>query len=125
MRVSEIMSSPVIVTSRNVKVTHLRDLFDRKKIHAVPVLEEDGTIVGVVSSSDVAKCHDENEIAQNIMTIDIHVVVKNNRVKDAAKTMVKHGVHHLVVMEEGKTVGMLSSLDILNAYSNNTIEILS
>lgn len=125
MRVSEIMSAPVVVTTRNVKVSHLRDLFERKSIHAVPVLEEDGTIVGIVSSADVAKCHNENEIAQNIMTIDIHVAMKNNRVQDTAKTMVKYGIHHMVVMEDGKTIGMISSLDILKSFSEKPVDILS
>ena len=117
MRVEEIMSVPVTITNRNNKVTYLKDLLSRKNINALPVLEEDGTITGIVSSSDVAKCHDENELVQNIMSNRVHIVVKNNRVKDAAAIMVKNNVHHLVVMEDGKVVGMVSSMDIIKVYS--------
>ena len=117
MRVEEIMSVPVTVTKRNNKVTYLKDLLSRKNINALPVLEEDGTITGIVSSSDVAKCHDENELIQNIMSDRVHIVLKNNRVKDAAAIMVKNDVHHLVVMEEGNVVGMISSMDIVKVYS--------
>lgn len=117
MRVEDLMSSPVTVTNRNNKVGHLKDLFSRKGINAVPVLEMDGTISGIVSASDVAKCHDENELVQNIMVNRVHIVMKNNRVKDAAAMMVKNNVHHLVVMEEGDVVGMLSSMDIVGVYA--------
>ena len=117
MRVEEIISVPVTITKRNNKVTYLKDLLSRKNINAVPVLEEDGTITGIVSSSDVAKCHDENELIQNIMSDRVHIVLKNNRVKDAAAIMVKNNVHHLVVMEEGNVVGMISSMDIIKVYA--------
>lgn len=117
MRVEDLMSSPVTVTNRNNKVEHLKDLFSRKGINAVPVLEMDGTISGIVSASDVAKCHDENELVQNIMADRVHIVLKNNRVKDAAAIMVKHHVHHLVVMDEGNVIGMLSSMDIVKVFA--------
>ncbi len=119
MRVEAIMSVPVTITKRNNKVTFLKDLLSRKNINALPVLEEDGTITGIVSSSDVAKCHDENELIQNIMSDRVHIVLKNNRVKDAAAMMVKNNVHHLVVMEEGNVVGMVSSMDIIKVYAED------
>ena len=117
MRVEKIMNSPVTVTKGSNKVMHLKDLFARKEINAVPVLEDDGTISGIVSASDVAKCHDEEELVKNIMSPHVHIVLKNNRVKDAAAIMTKHHIHHLVVMDEGDVVGMISSLDIVKVYS--------
>jgi len=117
MRVEEIMSCPVTVTNRNNKIGHLKDLIARKNINAVPVLEMDGTITGIISTNDIATCHDENELVQNIMTDRVHIVLKNNRVVDAAAIMVKNKVHHLVVMEEGEVVGMISSFDILNVVT--------
>lgn len=111
------MNAPVTVTNRNNKIKHLKDLFSRKGIHAVPVLEQDGTISGIVSASDLNKIHDEEELVQNIMSDRVHIVLKNNRTKDAAGMMVKNNVHHLVVMEEGAVVGMVSSMDIVRVYS--------
>ena len=118
MRVEHLMSTPVIITQRNVKVSHLKDLFSRKGVNAVPVLENDGTISGIVSSSDVARCHDENMSVQDIMSDRVHIVLKNNRVKDAAGVMAKHSVHHLVVMEDGNVVGMISSMDVVRVYAD-------
>lgn len=119
MRVEEIMNTPVSVTKGTNKVKHLKDLFSRKEINTVPVLENDGTISGIVSASDVAKCHNEEELVQDIMSKHVHIVLKNNRVKDAAAIMTKHHVHHLVVMNEGDVVGMISSMDIIKVFAES------
>lgn len=119
MRVEEVMSTPVVITQRNIKITHIKDLFGRKDIHALPVLEEDGTISGIITSSDVAKHKNDEGIVEDIMSDRVHIVLKNNRLKDAAATMTKHGVHHLVVMEDGNVVGMISSMDVVKVYAEN------
>lgn len=119
MRVEDVMSSPVVVVKNDVKVQYLKDLFGRKKINAVPVLEDDGTISGIVSSSDVARCHDDCLLVKDIKSGHVHIALKSNRVKDAAAMMVKNNVHHLVVMEEGNVVGMISSMDIVKIFAQD------
>ena len=54
------------------------------------------------------------------MSERVHIVLKNNRVVDAAAIMVKHKVHHLVVMEDGEVVGIKSSFDILKVFTEAT-----
>jgi len=115
MNTEEIMSSPVVVTKKSTKLKYTRELISRKSINAVPVLKEDGEIAGILSSSDLAKAHDENMTVGDIMTEKVHLILKNNRVQDAAKTMIKHSVHHLVVMEDRDVIGMVSSLDIMKS----------
>ncbi len=117
MRVEEILISPVVITQKTVKVSNLKDRFTRKGISAVPVVDTDGSISGIVSSNDIVACHDEALHVEDVMSDHVHIVLRNNKVKDAAKVMVKHGVHHLVVMEEGKVIGMISSMDIIKVYS--------
>tara|TARA_R110001592_G_scaffold215820_2_gene469230 strand:+ start:3279 stop:3638 length:360 start_codon:yes stop_codon:yes gene_type:complete len=117
MRIEEIMTSPIAVAHPGVKIASLKDMFTRKKINAVPVLEEDGTISGIISSSDLIAVHNESLLVRDIMSRNVHIGLKNNRVKDAAKMMVKHGVHHLVIMDDGNVVGMLSSMDVVKVYS--------
>ena len=117
MRVEHLMTSPVVITQRNVKIHHLKGMFARKHIGAVPVLEDDGTISGIVSASDIVAASDEDVFVEDIMSDRVHIVLKNNRVKDAAGMMVKNNVHHLVVMEDGNVVGILSALDIVRVYS--------
>jgi len=117
MKVSEIMSTPVIVTAKTNKVVAVRNLLERKNVHAIPVLDPDGEIKGIISSIDIAREHDENQVVGNIMSEMVHVILPTSRVIDAAKMLIKHKVHHLVVMEEGVVVGMVSSMDIVRVFA--------
>lgn len=117
MRIEEIMSTPTVVTQPGVKIANLKDMFTRKNINAVPVLEADGTISGIISSSDIVAVHNEALLVRDVMSKSVHIGLRNNRVKDAAKMMVKHGVHHLVIMDDGNVVGMLSSMDVIKVYA--------
>ncbi|MDG1332314.1 MAG: CBS domain-containing protein [Crocinitomicaceae bacterium] len=117
MRIEEIMISPVVISKRNVTIANLKNRLARKGINAVPVMEDDGNIAGIVSASDLMSYHDESLHVEEVMSEHVHIVLRNNQVKDAAKIMVKHGVHHLVVMEDGNVIGMISSMDIIKVYA--------
>lgn len=118
MYVKDIMSTPVVFTQNQVKVGHLKDQFNRKSINAIPVMEENGDISGIVSASDLVAIHDDNLTAKDIKTDKVHIAIPEHRVKDAAKMMVKNNCHHLVVMEEGKVVGMISSMDMVKVLAD-------
>lgn len=116
--IEDIMNTPVVFTQPKIKVGNLKDMFTRKQINAVPVIDDDGGIAGIVSSSNLVSCHDESMLVEEIMSKRVHIGVKHNSAKDAANKMVKYGVHHLVVMEDAQVVGMVSSMDIMRAYAD-------
>lgn len=113
MNVADIMISPVIVTQNNKTLEHVNGLIDRKNINAIPVLTMSGEIEGIITASDIAKESDHSKTVSEVMTSKSYVVSKNSGVQDAAKMMDKHNVHHLVVMDDGQVVGILSSMDFV------------
>ena len=117
MRIEEIMTTPIVFTQPEIKISNLKDMFARKKISAVPVLEKDGEISGVISSNDLIAVNDQSTLVKDVMTHRVHVCLKSGRVKDAAKVMAKNNIHHLIVMDDGNIVGMISSINIVKLYS--------
>ena len=118
MRTEEIMSSPVVITQPNVKVSYLKDQFKRKNINAVPVIDSNGDISGIVSSSNLVGNHNNMLTVKEIMSTHVHVCAINSRVKDTLQTMLKYKIHHVIVMNDGDVVGMISSMDILKALAS-------
>ena len=114
MIVSDIMISPVVVTQKNKSVGHVKEILDRKHISAIPVLSVEGEIEGIITATDVLSEADNEKLVENIMTTKTHVVGIASGVKDAAKMMLKHEVHHLVAMDEGQVVGIVSSMDFVS-----------
>jgi len=113
MNVSEIMVSPVVVTQNNKPLSHVSDLIERKNINAIPVLSMEGEIEGIITASDIAQESDHTKTVSDVMTKKSYVISKTSGVQDAAKMMEKHNVHHLVVMEEGQVIGILSAMDFV------------
>ncbi len=55
MRVKDVMTSKVITISRSSTVREMIDLFLKHHIHLIPVVEKEGTLVGVVSLTSMIK----------------------------------------------------------------------
>jgi CBS domain-containing protein len=48
-----------------------------------------------------------------VMSAEVRSVAPDTSVTEAAKAMVEHQIHHLVVVDRGVVVGMVSSFDLL------------
>lgn len=121
MNVSEMMVSPVVVTQKNKNIDHVRGLFQKKNIRAIPILTMQGEIQGIISSSDVAQISDGTILVESVMSQKTHVVSPDTGIKDAAKMMIKHQVHHLVVMENGQVIGIISSMDVVHLVAQGNL----
>jgi CBS domain-containing protein len=55
------------------------------------------------------------ETAQDVMTADIHSVPPDAGLKEIATLMVKHNIHRVLVQENGRFLGILGTMEILNA----------
>ena len=51
------------------------------------------------------------------MTAEIYAVDVNDGLQKIAKTMHEHRIHRVLVQEEGKHVGLISTMEILAALS--------
>lgn len=113
VKVDDIMIQNVITVQPHHTVDRLRRLMETNKVHAVPVVDTDGQLVGIVSSNDlVAELKGGTSVSQ-IMTDRVYTVPKYDDVHIAARVMRNHRIHHIVVTHEQEIVGILSSFDLL------------
>jgi CBS domain-containing protein len=115
MQVKDFMSTPIVTVQLETPLMDVRKIMEENEINALPVVvnvNNTKTIKGIITSSDFNRGIDDNATLEEIMvTANVHVVHIDSSAKAAAKMMVKHHVHHIVAMDEGKIVGMVSSLD--------------
>ncbi len=129
IQVQDFMSSPVSTAVGESRVSEIRALMKRKGIHAVPIIkyskklpDVEVTIRGIVTGSDLNKEIDDKSPVEEIMSSNIHIIHKHSSAQAAAKMMLKHKVHHLVVMDNGKIVGMISSLDFVKLVAEHSLD---
>ena len=123
------MSAPVTTAVGESSVREVRALMKSKDIHAIPIIsyakqlpEAEVTIRGIITSSDLSINIDPDVKVQEVMTDKVHVVHKDSSAQSAAKLMLRHHVHHIVVMEDGKIIGMISSLDFVKLVAEHTLD---
>jgi CBS domain-containing protein len=141
--VSAIMTSDVVCVSPDLSIESLATLFLERGIHAAPVVEAGGRLVGFVSMTDIVREQHDNAdtdvdspsppstdepalrsgfhlepIARatvaEVMTQGVLALHENTHVAQAAALMAFEGVHCIpIIMGNGEVVGVLSALDVL------------
>ena len=117
VQVYDLMARDVFVALADDSVAQVRDLMAQRKIHAVPVVGPDKEPAGIVTSTDLVLELDPDTPVSEVMTAAVYTVSPNADVRDAARLMLEHRIHHLVVTHKKKTVGILSSYDLLRVVA--------
>jgi CBS domain-containing protein len=127
--VADVMTVRVHVASPLTPFKLLVRLIEENRISAVPVVNQQGVPVGVVSESDlllkesrVAKRHGdrvktEATIAADLMTSPPITVRTDALIADAARLMQERNVRRLVVVDaRGRIAGIVSRSDLLQIF---------
>jgi CBS domain-containing protein len=126
IQVNDFMSHSVIAAQGTDSIGEIRAIMKRESIHAIPIVENsDGNILvqGIVTTTDLCCEVDDTIPVERVLgESKVLVLPTTTSAKSAAEMMLKHKVHHLVVMENGKLVGMVSSLDFVKLVSNFALE---
>jgi len=130
IQVKDFMSSPVKVAMMDDTILEIRTLMKEKRIHAIPIvsytndkLKVERTIKGIITTSDFCENINEDATIEDVVSSRIvHVVHVNASAKAAAKAMLAHNVHHMVVMDDGEIKGMISSLDFVKLVAEHSLE---
>ena len=115
-KVKDIMTTPVITTTIDGNTGYIRELMERKQISAVPIVKLDKEKIllkGIVTTSDLRGTTDEKMPIDLIMSKQVESVHKDTTLKEAAQKMLSKEMHHLVVMDQDKVVGIISSMDFV------------
>ena len=126
--VREVMSSDVTTLDINDQLTIADDIMNLGRIRHLPVLDGDGGVAGVVSQRDLfrgalARCLGYGEHAQakllnmllvkDVMTNDPATIGPDASLEEAAQILWKRKIGCLLVIEDGRLVGLLTEGDFV------------
>jgi predicted transcriptional regulator len=117
-RVRDIYHKGVILCKPDSPLQEVVKVMADTEIHAVMVTEREGQPpVGVVSHIDVIAHYGEDLTAiqaQDVMTSKVISISEDATVGEAAQKLLESNIHRLLVVnEEGRPVGILSTTDII------------
>jgi CBS domain-containing protein len=121
--VGEVMTSEVVCASRQTPLDDVVRLLDRHRIRALPVVDHDDKVVGVVSGADLAH-GSVATTAGELMTTPAVTIHPEQHVSDAARLMERQDVDRLpVVDEEDRLIGIATRRDLLRVFLRTDEEI--
>ncbi len=118
--VRQIMSKELYTVQEEDLVELVTTLMDWRKIHHVPVENELGEVVGIISSGDIIKYYSKRiddggtELTVNdIMLRNTHTLTADTLTVDALKIMRKNNLGCLPVVKEKKLIGIITEFDFV------------
>lgn len=123
LHASDLMIKEVITVNEKTLLKEVTKIFGEKRITGVPVINEAGELVGVLSETDIIR--KTNSIgawspstAGQIMTKPAVTVAPGETLQRVCELMLNRRIHRVVVAEDKKISGIITTMDILRAIAN-------
>jgi len=119
--VKELMTSPAIVIEESCSIKEAIQTMKQNNIGFLPVTKRN-VIVGVVTDRDILlraiiPFSLEEQVNKVMSSNEIHFVEPSTPLKDAAKIMAENKIRRLVVLNDGKVIGVLTTKNMLKEPS--------
>ena len=148
MKIEEIMQKDIICIRENADIREIAKALTDNKVSGIPVVNEDGKLVGIVSEGDLLhketnprmpdyvdilgaiiyyhgmkRYHEDYRklmamTASDIMTKKVISVTKEATLEEASQLMMQNSIKRLPVLEDGKMIGIVSRADIIRTLVN-------
>lgn len=148
MKVEDVMTKEVVTVRPDTSLKQVAAVLAERRISGLPVVDEDGEIVGVVSEADIlfkergpagrkgvlarlrhpfgteGQLKLEARTAAEAMTAPAKTAVPWRSVATAAAQMLDSGINRLpVVDQDGKLVGIVTRADLVRAFARPDADI--
>lgn len=142
MRAADVMTTGVITVSPDTPILDVAHLLLERRISAVPVVDDQGVLLGIVSEGDLIHRH-ENKTerkarwwqalletssdaaraytrahgrhAHDVMTEGVQTVTEETPLSDVAEILETHRIKRVPVVRDGRVIGIVSRANLLQA----------
>lgn len=131
MLVGNRMAQPVITVHPDLPIQEAIDLMRKEHIRRLPVINEHGRLLGIVSESDLLNASPSDATSLNVweinylmskinvgkvMTTNLITVTEDTPIEEAARIMADHKIGGLPVMRDGELVGIITETNLFRIF---------
>jgi CBS domain-containing protein len=124
MQVHEGMSHMVLTVGPGHSLRAVARLMSERRVGAAVVMDPEGHGPGIITERDIlvsvgAGLDPDAETVADHLTRDVVFAAPDWSLEEAAAAMVRGGFRHLIVLDQGETVGILSVRDIVRCWTED------
>lgn len=115
---SGVVMNPVTIAP-TATLGELRELKARTGFSGIPVVENSGKVVGIITNRDTRFAEDLNQTVASMMTREIVTVKMDTEPSESRALLHKHRIERLVIVDnDGRCIGLLTVKDMDKAAVN-------
>jgi tRNA nucleotidyltransferase (CCA-adding enzyme) len=122
MKVSEIMTRPVVCTNADISAQDILTKLEASHFSGMPVID-DNSIIGIVSESDILQLFLQGKnlnstLAHEFMTRKVITATSDSLALSAIKAFIDNQILRLPITHQGKLVGIVTRHDLLKCITS-------
>ena len=148
MDARDVMTTAVVTASPDTPMREIAELLLMHGISALPVVDSEGAVIGMVSEGDLLRASAEDRaqrrdwwlamlakgespgaetlaemgkskrIARSIMTAPVVTVSEHTDIAEIGKLLEAHKIKRVPVMRDGRLTGIVSRADLIRAFAS-------
>jgi CBS domain-containing protein len=153
MNARDVMSAPVVSVHPDTPTREIARLLLDKGISAVPVVDNNGAAIGIVSESDLIRpdrsareawrqswleifaegealapelltwLQSQNHRARAVMSAPVITVSEETEVGEIARVLVTHGIKRVPVVRDGRVTGIVARDNLLRVLASSKADL--
>lgn len=115
----DIMTTDVVTVTTSTPIEEAIDLLVEMRVSGLPVVDDEGRLVGVVTEKDALPILYETSSAARSITVGSRMTAKvvthqaGDSIKRVCDTLIANSFRRVPILEDGQLVGLVSRHDIL------------
>ncbi|MGC2062723.1 MAG: DUF294 nucleotidyltransferase-like domain-containing protein [Thermodesulfovibrionales bacterium] len=126
--VGEIATRGVMTAHQDITIKEGAEMMSRHRNSSLVLVDEDGIPTGIVTDRDlrdkvVSKGRDVNDKINRIMSVSLIKAEARDYCFEALLKMIRYNIHHLLVVDEGKMMGIVTNHDLMMMQGTSPISL--
>jgi CBS domain-containing protein len=123
IKAKELMNMSVVVISKDEDICEAMRMMALNNITGLPVIRDDGTLVGIITEKDVLMllCENLDDVktdhpvgkVEDFMTRNVICFTPEDDVSDIAECLSLNNFRRVPILDDGKLVGIISRRDVI------------
>lgn len=139
MNVADLMTRNVVTVGPGTSVRHAAELMLAHRVSGLPVVDDDGAVVGLVTEGDLLRRAELGGVSAagssaedearglvksqswriaDVMAVPVVSVTEATAISEVVRLLDTHGIKRLPVLRDGHLVGIVSRADLLHCIAD-------